>query len=74
MRSKEERDEVFNHLRPYLEDEETVEDLIDICRICECHKYSNTRENPNNYKYCRECPIMELWLSNEYGEWCDIKN
>ena len=50
MRNKEERDEVFNHLRPYLGDEETVEDLIDICRICECHKYSNTRENPNNYK------------------------
>ena len=33
MRNKEERDEVFNHLRPYLGDEETVEDLIDICRI-----------------------------------------
>lgn len=61
MRNEEQRDEVFEHLKPYLEDEETIEDLRKICKRFEC---------PTQLvRFCRGCPVMELWLSNEYGEW-----
>lgn len=63
MRSEKQRDEVFEHLKPYLEDDETTEDLRGICIKCDCGGFSDINEN------CRGCCVMELWLSNEYGEW-----
>ena len=60
MRNKKERDEIFNHIEPYLDNEETIEDLVKICKKCNCN--SHICEN------CRGCCAMELWLSNEYGE------
>lgn len=63
MRSEKQRNEVFEHLKPYLEDDETTEDLRKICIECDCGGFSDINEN------CRGCCAMELWLSNEYGEW-----
>ena len=69
MRSEKQRDEVYNRNKPYLENEETTEDLDVICEKCRCSRFFDVKEDPKNYDQCRGCCVMELWLSNEYGEW-----
>ena len=69
MRSEEERDEVYKNNKPYLKNKDTTEDLDNICEKCKCLKYSEVKKDSKNYEFCRGCPVMELWLSNEYGEW-----
>lgn len=64
MVSKEKRDEVYEHKKPYLNDNGTMEDLLPLCERCEqwCGK-------EHNYEECRNEPCFELWLSNEYLWW-----
>lgn len=69
MRNKDDRDSVYKNHKPYLKLKETTEDLDCICKKCSCPSYYKVKENPENYEQCRGCPVMELWLSNEYGEW-----
>lgn len=66
MVSKEKRDEAFEHNKPYLNDKDTMEDLLPICERCEqwCGK-------EHDFEGCRNQPCFELWLSNEYLEWCN---
>lgn len=63
MVSKEKRDEVYSILN--LKNKTTMEDLLPICERCEqwCGK-------EHNFEDCRNQPCFELWLSNEYLEWC----
>ncbi len=69
MISKEKRDEVWKRNKPYMnpEDiEETAEDLLPLCRKC-----AKFKSNPDlDFENCRGEACFELWLSNEYLEWC----
>lgn len=68
MESKKHRDEVWERNKPYMDKKdikETAEDLIPICERCE-----EWMGEEHDYEQCRNCPAMELWLSNEYLEWC----
>ena len=63
MIDKEKRDEVWERNKRYLDYEETVEDIVPICKKTGCEKTLSEE--------CRGCPVCELWLSNEYLEWCE---
>jgi hypothetical protein len=63
MIEKKKRDEVWKKNKQYLDDKDTVEDIEPICSKLGCDKTIGDE--------CRGCPVCELWLSNEYLEWCD---
>lgn len=65
MVNKEKRDEVFERNKPHLNEKETVADLLPICERCE-----SFCGQEHDFEQCRNMPCFELWLSNEYLEWC----
>lgn len=72
MVSKDKRQEVWRRNKPYMSQEETIEDLLPCCKRCE-----NFNKVKYSEDYCEDkdkCPIFfQLWLSNEYLEWsCSI--
>lgn len=62
MIEKEKRDEVWKRNKQYLDNKDTVKDIAPICSKLGCGKTIGDE--------CRGCPVCELWLSNEYLEWC----
>ena len=70
MIEKEKRDEVWNKNKHYMETEEeieeTAEDLLPLCQ--RCNEFKGLEQH--NFQECRGKPCMELWLSNEFLEWC----
>lgn len=74
MIDKRKRDEVWNNHKPYMETgneiKETAEDLLPLCK--KCSEFLGLGKH--NFQECRGKPCMELWLSNEYLEWCDSWN
>lgn len=69
MIGKSKRNEVWNRNKPYMTGEDlkrTAEDLLPLCKNCECFKGET-----HDFEACRGKPCMELWLSNEYLEWVD---
>lgn len=69
MVNKKKRDEVWKHLKPYMDDNDTVEDLVACCERCE--EYSVDHDTKEWCDCWETCPVFKLWLSNEYYEWCD---
>lgn len=72
MVSKEKRNEVWERNKPYMKYKDTTEDLLPICKKCECWSKDNDKE-----EWCEErakCPVFQLWLSHEYLEWCNSYN
>jgi len=66
MVGKSKLDEVWNHLKPYMDKKETTKDLTPICERCE-----NWCGKEHDYSECLNQPCFKLWLSNEYYEWCE---
>ena len=70
MISEEKRNEVWERNKPYMETakdlKETAKDLLPLCR--KCGRFVGTQMN---FESCRGQACMELWLSNEYLEWCN---
>jgi len=67
MVSKKEREEVWQKLKPYMDNKDTIEDLLPICYRCEGWSIDN-----NSKEWCEDrktCPVFQLWLSNKYLEW-----
>lgn len=70
MIEKEKRDEVWNNNKPYMDAEnidETAEDLLPLCKNCKLYGGKQ-----HDFEKCRGKACMELWLSNEYFEWCEF--
>lgn len=69
MQNKDHRDEVWKRNKPYMKRDdikETAKDLLPICKHC-----GEWKGDEHDFEQCRyKCPAMELWLSNEYLEWC----
>ena len=63
--TKDSREEVIKHLKPYMDDEETTEDLRKCCERCEDYVGKE-----HDFEQCR-CPILEMWYELEYYRWCD---
>lgn len=65
MESKEHRDEVWKRNRRYMDNEDTIEDLLPFCKECPLYKGKG-----HDFETCRGKHCMEIWLSHEYKEWC----
>lgn len=67
MVAKNLRNEVWNRNKCYMKHESCTKDLRPICEMCESWSIDN---NPEEWCENREnCPVFQLWLSNEYLEW-----
>lgn len=57
-------EESYKHIKPYMDDEEEIKELYDMCKNCEsyCGK-------EHDYEECREKNCFKFWLAYKYLEW-----
>ena len=57
-------EECYEHMKPYMRDEESTEELRSMCERCEqyCGK-------AHDYDECRDMPCFKFWLGWEYLNW-----
>lgn len=58
--------EAYLHIKPYLDDEETTESLVEMCQNCECYCGEE-----HNWDECCDKACFRFWLAYIYLEWCD---
>lgn len=69
MISEEKRNEVWNRNKPYMDSENVEETAVDLLPMCrKCPKFRGISNH--DFETCRGEACFELWLSNEYLEWC----
>ena len=54
-------EESYNHIKPYLEDQEILKDLCSWCERYNGHKH--------NYEECLDMPCFKCFLGYSYLEW-----
>ena len=57
-------EEAYEHIEPYLDDEECTEDLREMCKYCE-----NYCGKKHNYKNCENMMCFKFYLAYEYLRW-----
>ena len=57
-------EECRNHMKPYMKNEESTNELREMCKCCEvdCGK-------EHDYDECRNKPCFRFWLAYEYLGW-----
>lgn len=57
-------EEVYQHMKPYMNRTESVPELVAMCQHCERWTGCN-----HNYEKCRDMPCFKNWLGYAYLEW-----
>ena len=56
--------ECYEHIKPYMDSEETTKELREMCKRCDSYCGSE-----HDYEECREKPCFRFWLGYEYLKW-----
>lgn len=63
-KTKSQLEDSYNHIKNYLDNEDSTKELREMCNICECYYGKD-----HNYDDCKDKPCFKFWLAYEYLEW-----
>lgn len=65
-KTEEQLQECYEHMRPYMRNENCTRELREMCQNCEV--YCGLE---HEYEECRQKPCFRFWLAYKYIGWCN---
>ena len=65
QKTKDQLEETYRHIKPYLNSKDCCEELHAMCK--ECDKFCGIKKH--DYEKCKDLPCFKNWLGFEYLEW-----